>query len=394
MNAQFNLDDAKRAAEELKFDGDVNALLRGMNIEYEHKKLTHGDPVMTAKIAIDHIKERPDYYALLEKYVEKKNVRSFPKFYYAKHMINGLCGYEDETVLIDSDTMRRMARSMNGKPVYNYAHDERTNAERLTDLKETACGYVADTFIGDDGWLWSKLMIIDDEAHDNIATGLYSVSNAYIPTATERGGMHLNLPFDRQITNAEFTHIALVTNPRYEQAVIMTEERYAEYTETRRKELLNSLPTKEKPKMSLKFFKTRKEEVSQVDAETSIELTNSKGDVVTVTVEEMINAVTKASAPTPAPQMVKVGDKEMTLTELVNSYQKLSAKKNEKECEVDEMDNEDEIEEKEQSEDEEKENKNSFDELANAGRSVGSSAIRMTTIGNKIALGKAQYGSK
>lgn len=284
--------------------------------------------------------------------VERKNASAFPKFYYAKHMINGLCGYDDETVLIDRETMKRMMNSMNGKPVYNYKHDERTNEERLQDIKETACGYVADTFIDErDGWMWSKLMIIDDEAHDNIASGAYKVSNAYIPTKRGAGGTHLNIPFDSQIEDAEFTHIALVTNPRYEKADIMSEEQYADYWT---KELTNSKP--ELKGTIMKFFKTEKKEVTAVDADTSIELTNSKGETVEVTVAEMINAVEAANAKKNAPK-IKVGDKEMTVEELVNSYQSLNAKKNSDESKKDEKDNEDEVEEK----DEEMENEDEDD---------------------------------
>ncbi len=42
-------------------------LARGMNVEYEHRAITHGDPIMTARIALDHLHERPDYYEVLER---------------------------------------------------------------------------------------------------------------------------------------------------------------------------------------------------------------------------------------------------------------------------------------------------------------------------------------
>lgn len=51
----------------------------GMRVELEHKDVTKGDPVKTAKIALAHIKERPDYYKLLMAKVEgapKKKVAS------------------------------------------------------------------------------------------------------------------------------------------------------------------------------------------------------------------------------------------------------------------------------------------------------------------------------
>lgn len=51
---------------------------RGMQVELEHgtiggrsTNVTNDDPVSTGRIALAHLRERPDYYRLLEKYVEK-----------------------------------------------------------------------------------------------------------------------------------------------------------------------------------------------------------------------------------------------------------------------------------------------------------------------------------
>lgn len=394
----FSPADADSAAAALGFTGDKAALLKGMNIEYEHKKLTHGDPIQTAQIAIDHLKERADYYEALATHVERTNAREYPKFYYCRHMVNGLCGYDDEIVLVDTDAMKRMAPSLNGKPVYNGAHDTRGYDERLEDIKESPCGYVTETFYNEaDGWLWSKMIIIDDEAHDNIATGAYSVSNAYIPTDSGAGGVHLNLPYDRRVLNADFTHIALVKNPRYEEAKIYTPEQFNDYQEGKRKQFTNS-KTEEKKGSFMKFFKTKKEEVSQIGEATSVELTNSKGEKVEVSVEEMVNAVVAAQA---KPQVIKVGDKEMTLDELVNSYKKLNSDAEGDSKKSEEIENEDEVEEKEEcneDEDESKEKANDkpdhFKELANAGLTQSSGAIRLETTNGKLARGKSLYGSR
>jgi len=39
----------------------------GMNVEFEHKDVTKGDLKMTAKIALAHLRELPDYYTRLKK---------------------------------------------------------------------------------------------------------------------------------------------------------------------------------------------------------------------------------------------------------------------------------------------------------------------------------------
>jgi len=65
-----------------KFDKFVNDLISkygekevysGIDVEKEHKDITHGDKLKTAKIAAVHLKERPDYYKKLKKYVESNS---------------------------------------------------------------------------------------------------------------------------------------------------------------------------------------------------------------------------------------------------------------------------------------------------------------------------------
>jgi len=52
---------------------DLKQLQMGYKVELEHGKhdketdVTHSDPVKTLKIAIAHLKEKPNYYTLLKK---------------------------------------------------------------------------------------------------------------------------------------------------------------------------------------------------------------------------------------------------------------------------------------------------------------------------------------
>lgn len=54
------------AVEDLTFDSS-KVLAEGMNEEREHCDITHGDAVLTAKIALAHLKEDPEYYEKLKK---------------------------------------------------------------------------------------------------------------------------------------------------------------------------------------------------------------------------------------------------------------------------------------------------------------------------------------
>lgn len=72
----FSADEAKRLGEILGIswdEFDVEQFRMGMDVELEHGTLdlktdvTHDDPMVTAKIALAHLNEFPDYYTRLEK---------------------------------------------------------------------------------------------------------------------------------------------------------------------------------------------------------------------------------------------------------------------------------------------------------------------------------------
>jgi hypothetical protein len=78
----FNLEDAAKAVTEIGIEisdelFDLDDVLAGMDVEMEHGtrysdlNVTGDDPVLTAKIALAHLREFPDYYERLER-MEKK----------------------------------------------------------------------------------------------------------------------------------------------------------------------------------------------------------------------------------------------------------------------------------------------------------------------------------
>lgn len=73
---KFTIEEAKEYGEKLNIswnEFDVDQFCDGMNVELEHgsrdpeTNITNNDPLMTAKIALAHLKEFPDYYIRLEK---------------------------------------------------------------------------------------------------------------------------------------------------------------------------------------------------------------------------------------------------------------------------------------------------------------------------------------
>lgn len=256
--------------------------------------------------------------------VQKINASQFPRIYYARHMQPGVARYEEETILVDTDAVKRMAPTAVGKPVYIHHQDV-----DLNNIKEDASGYITESFYNElDGWLWFKIIGIDDQLHKAVERH-WSVSNAYHPTRVGSGGTKNNCVYDREILNGEFTHLAIVPNPRYESACIMTPEKFKAYQDTKRRELDEFKNSKEnlKGKINMfKFFKNTREEVSELDGETLVDIGGQD-----VTLSEIINSVVEDR---------KAKAKAKAEAEKKNA--KAKAKKNEKKDEDEDKENDDE----------------------------------------------------
>lgn len=375
----------------------ASKMVVGVGVEVEHAQSVGNNLEIIVKIAYDHIKEDQNYYTKLEK---MENSKGEPAIFYARHMKDGIAGYLDEKVLVDEASMKRMIPSFLAKPVY--VHHQEVDVETM---KEKASGYVTDSFYNSlDGWLWVKMVIVDDIGLKAIQNG-WGVSNAYIPTEWSAAGTYLNCEYDRAITNGEFTHLAIVNDPRYERAKVFTPEAFKAYQDGLKSELDELQNSKSKGTRMFKIFKTKQVEVSEVDGTTSIELQNGKKMLIS----EMVNAVEEKEKENEAEEekknaeemTVKVNGEDMTVKELVNKYQKLnkaSAKKNaddieeakENEGDEDEKENEDEAEDGKK---DEKKNAKHFDELKNA-KAIASSAepIRIDTAESQILRGLDRYG--
>lgn len=332
---------------------------------------------------------------------EKKNAKRHPEIYYCRHMYAGLAGYEDETILIELDAMRRMAKSFDGCPVYVLHQDVDL------DTIEQADGWVASCWYNeDDGWVWAKFIAVTDAARDAIDKG-WSVSNAYIPKQWGDGGTYTNIPYNRQVLDGDFTHLAIVPDPRYESAAIYDVASYGSYMEDlkAKRELKNS----KGKKPMFKIFKNEKKEVTELDDLDGavIELQNGES----VSVEDMIKAVENAQKnesdkgkedeKVNMDMEIEVGNETMPLKELVNKYKNM-CKENEKAEEdakknMDEdkkaKENESDDDKKENEEDDEMKNAKSesyYEQLKNA---HNSSNVKFETSLDMLERGKSRYGS-
>lgn len=269
------------------------------------------------------------------------NAKQEPQILYCRHIAQGVCGYQDETIFIGEDALKEMDKSFAGKPVV-VEHQ----AIDLEKLQEQADGYVVESFyLPEDASHWAKIIIVSDKGHEAVSKG-WAVSNAYVPDAFGASGEWHNIPYNREITEGHYTHLAIVSNPRYEEAVIMTPEEFKQY-KAGKKEQLNQLQnSKEGVKQQMFKLFTKKEVTNSEDiSKAMVELSNGK----TVSIQEMINACEEDIKAKEAAKnkknedeellekVVKVNGEDVAVKDLIKSYE---AKKNK--CNEDEDEDKDE----------------------------------------------------
>jgi hypothetical protein len=238
----------------------------------------------------------------------KQNVKQLPATYYAKHITPGVVQYFEsgkaEMLLIELDTLKNMNPSFKNRPVY-VRHVDDVNLETL---QEDAAGYVVESFYNQlDGAMWARMIIVSDEGHQAVQAG-WAVSNSYLPRIDKKMGTWHNVDYDGIVSEGEYNHLALVPNPRYEEAVILSEEDYKSYNAQKEAEL-KSLQNSKENKMSI-----YKKMISLImKAEAADKTVNNEADPKEE--EEKLN------------QKFKVGEVEVSVRDLLNCYIE-TAKKN------------------------------------------------------------------
>lgn len=130
----------------------------------------------------------------------------------------GLAGYPQQygNVLITKESLDKFVNTLEGKPVI-INHQEVTT-KNVADIE---VGRVHNVWFNDeDGWYWCDGVLTSQNAIDLINDG-YSVSCSYnVSDFTDKGGTVNNIKYDMEFLDGVFTHLAIVNNPRYEDAEI------------------------------------------------------------------------------------------------------------------------------------------------------------------------------
>lgn len=348
------------------------------------------------------------------------NSKDFPKRYFARHIKEGPVHYlekgEDKIYLVRDEALKKMNASFEGKPIY-IKHVDEVNMDTL---KEDANGYVVKSFYNEfDGAWWAEI-IADDEAQSFIEKG-WAVSNAYLPTELGSGGVYHDIDYDKEVKNGVYEHLAIVDNPRYEEAVIMTPEEFKNFNEGRKAELEKLKNSKENKMLS------EEEKTELLDS-----LKNSLADMIKDTVKnameekqvedkknaededhrQLIREIAAVSAKEEGDFEGGLDEKVREIIKLAEKlgYSKDEAKHNaedeedkeeakdkedeekKNESESDESEKENKCNAEEEEKEEKKENSKFFNFLHNA-KAKQEKVSTASTMAAGLALGKARYGS-
>lgn len=143
-----------------------------------------------------------------------------------KHLEPGIVHYGEEsggpiTYLLPREAIEAMRPTAKGKPIVGRAggfDHLKVNAADAAAGKYD--GAALESYDGRDGWEWLLFQLKDAQTAEKCEDG-YEFSCAYIPTEVdETPGVWHGVPYDAVIKNAEYTHFAIVPNPRYQGAKI------------------------------------------------------------------------------------------------------------------------------------------------------------------------------
>jgi len=295
-----------------------------------------------------------------------RNANSKPQVYYGLHMLPGVAEYIGESgsyrIFINESTIKKMDPTFVGLPVY-VDHKEEVNMDKI---QAEADGYVVKSFYNEaDGKHWAEFIIVSDKGHEAIRNG-WKLSNAYIPKNFGQGGLWNGVEYQKEVTDGEYEHLALVQNPRYGESVILTPEAFKQYNADKKQEL-HRLANSKGEKSVLKLFKKQKVENSADFDNTMVELPNSKREVTLKEAVEIADKFVNMAGYASGDHMVKAGDEEMSVNDMIKGYEDMKntmaadeeKKKNEADDEEKKKENEDDEEKKKENEDDDDKKENS-----------------------------------
>ena len=153
---------------------------------------------------------------------EWNNAKDWAKVYKGTSiMYEGIASYPDEKIFLSKETLKKCMPELKGRPVI-IEHQAGITPENM---KEHEVGYVTNCYYNNEtGDFDCDFVIDDDTAKDLLDNKGYTLSTSYIAKSFGNSGTFINSKYDREITDLDFRHLAIVKNPRYERVKVYQNE--------------------------------------------------------------------------------------------------------------------------------------------------------------------------
>lgn len=335
-----------------------------------------------------------------------KNAKALPQVWYGLHFLPGVAEYrepdkEPYRIYINESAIRKMNASFAGRPVY-VRHVDEVNLENI---QEEADGYVVESFFNaNDGKTWCKFIVVSDKGHEAIKNG-WKLSNAYIPKQMSEGGMWNGVEYQKEITDGEYDHLAIVPNPRYEESIILSPEQFKAYNSEKELELKKLANSKGESSMKFNFFKKSKVDNASDLEGMSVTLPKSGKEVTLETLINEMDKIENMHGYANGDHMVKAGEEELTVNDMIKKYGEMKNKMDEadkaaKEAEANgegekEVKNDEKDGDKEEDLEKKKNDKAHYEALKNAAETASAKKeVIVETSDDQVRRGQDRYGSK
>ena len=250
-----------------------------------------------------------------------------PKSYKIRFIEPGIISYNDSgagVIFVSREALDRMAPSFRNCPVIFVpeSHDDSdaSTAFNFDDVAATpASGIVAGVpYWGDDGWMWADISVWDEEAQAAIDRSGFNVSCAYKPTEETEGGEWHSIPYDGELVNGKYEHLAIVKRPRYEGSQILANSKggHSVAISIFKKKVNAAPPAPPIPKKPEAAPAAPAMVKNEADPGTVIQLPSGG----TATLSELIAAFTE-EAPLDMDDMVDVNGVSHSIGELVENFE-------------------------------------------------------------------------
>jgi hypothetical protein len=317
-------------------------------------------------------------------------------------MRSGLCAYPNEKILVTKEALERLAPTMQGVPVVIEHPEEKITDQTISNLQ--VVGRVADMHYSQDEEIWYAHFVVDNAQAVELLQSGYGISTAWIADKYAAGGTFNNVPYDKELIEGRYEHLAIVKFPRYEMAFNPVFQNSKDGQNHTNEVNINNVNNKRSVSMLGKIWKkvTQREEVMVNSGEEYVVEIDGKETPLAEVVESIkTNEAEDKEKKINGDEEIDVDDEKMTVNQLVEAYKNLkksSMKKNEepekKEEEEKKESKKNEDDEKEEKEEEKKTNSRfqELDDLHTNG--IEQNEVTFLSLHERVQMGKDRYGSK